>query len=109
LAEPLINKSQAIQEKFYGSDNHLVAGAWLTKAKICQAKGFSAEADSLIEKARLSIQKTGNDKALAKLELQIDAIRQTNGGQVRQIKADTSPSTSLGASQPVVRLFNSST
>ena len=49
-AEPLINKSQAIQEKLYGYENHLIAGACLTKASICQAKGNIASLKDLFKR-----------------------------------------------------------
>ncbi len=76
-AEPLINKSQAIQEKFYGHDSCLITGLWLTKARICFAKGRAGEADNLIEKARNAIRKTGNTTELAGLEQIVSIIRQT--------------------------------
>jgi tetratricopeptide (TPR) repeat protein len=98
-AEPLINKSQAIQEKYYGKENQLITGAYLTKAAICRAKGNSSEADQFIEMARNSVKKTGSTQAIAKLETRIDTVRQTNVGQVRQVKPDTS--------SPVVKLVNS--
>ena len=90
-AEPLVNKSQALQERYYGRENHLIAPAYLTKAAICRAKGNTAESDSFIQMARNSIQKTGNDRAIEKLEQKIVSVR--------QVKADTSA--------PVVKLINS--
>ena len=64
-----------VQEKFYGPDHHLVAESWLVKAKICQIKRDTIQAEKLINKALAVVQKTGNAAALAKLEQDAREIR----------------------------------
>lgn len=46
-----------VQEKIYGPDHHLVAPTWLTMAKIHQAKGDYAKAETLYDQALTSLEK----------------------------------------------------
>lgn len=65
----------ATQERLYGSDHHLIAPSWLTKARVCRAKGNYVRSKKLIEKAMDSVRKTGNMAIFTKLERRVKEIR----------------------------------
>jgi tetratricopeptide (TPR) repeat protein len=77
-AEKLIDRAVATQEKIYGPDNHLIAGSWLTKARVCQAKDNYVRSEKLIEKALSAVRKTGNTAIYTKLEQRAEEIRASN-------------------------------
>ena len=74
-AEELIDRTIATQEKIYGTDHHLIAGSWLTKARVCHAKGNYVHSEKLIKKALASVRKTGNMAIFTKLEQRAKDIR----------------------------------
>ena len=74
-AEELIDRTIVKQESIYGSEHHLVAPSWLTKARICHAKRNYAQSEKLFEKALTSVRKSGNTALFTKLEQSVEDIR----------------------------------
>jgi tetratricopeptide (TPR) repeat protein len=74
-AEELIDRTIAKQESIYGPEHHLIAPSWLTKARICHAKGNYNKSDKFFEKALSSVRKSGNMGLFTKLEQRIEEIR----------------------------------
>jgi hypothetical protein len=75
IAEPLLKKSQAIHERVLGGNHHLVTSAWLSMARICQGRGRSSEAESLICRAMSAVEKTGDVISVVRLARQVAEIR----------------------------------
>jgi hypothetical protein len=84
-AEKIIDGTIAKQEKIYGQEHHLVAPSWLTKARICLAKGNNAESEELFKKALDSVRKSGNMALFTKLEKNVEEIRADKQGVTKSV------------------------
>ena len=74
-ADQYITSSMAIQSKLFGRYNPMLVDGWLTKARICRAKGQADRAEYFLSKATASVEKSRNAMTLAHVYEQVNQIR----------------------------------
>lgn len=74
-ADEYITSGLAIESKLFGRSNRMLVDSWLTKARVCRAKGQVDRSEYYLSKVTASVEKNRNAVTLARVYEQVNRIR----------------------------------
>jgi len=77
-ADEYISRALTIQRQLFGRANPVMIDSWLTKARICRAKGEDDRCEYYVSQAVASVEKNRNVITLARIYERVNAIRTEN-------------------------------